>query len=111
VDRAAGLQSSLCRLSRGPSDRGSSGSAGIAKRLRKNGRRLEITNLLRLPRAFLDRDDDDRLHGWCTTPMSEYAAAGIEAARKPPTRSLQGTSGVRPAKRNFGFETYYPAAW
>jgi hypothetical protein len=58
---------------------------------------------------FLDSDDDERLKRMVDTPMSEYAAAGIEAARKPPDpTAYKGYEQREAGQRNFGFETYYP---
>ena len=43
------------------------------------------------------------------TPMSEYAAAGIEAARKPPDpTAYKGYERREAGQRELGFETYYP---
>jgi len=43
------------------------------------------------------------------TPMSEYAAAAIEAARKPPDpTAYQGYERREAGQRSLGFETYYP---
>ena len=41
--------------------------------------------------------------------MSEYAAAGIEAARKPPDpTAYKGYERREAGQRSLGFETYYP---
>jgi hypothetical protein len=41
--------------------------------------------------------------------MSEYTAAGVEAARKPPDpTAYKGYERREAAQRAFGFDTYYP---
>src|SRR4029079_11997094 len=58
---------------------------------------------------FLDTDDDARLQGMVHTPMSEYAAAGIEAARKEPDpTAYKGYERREAGQRDFGFSSYYP---
>ena len=48
--------------------------------LRKQGRRAEDHEICCVYHAhFLDRDDDERLRRMVHQPMSEYAAAGLEA--------------------------------
>ena len=78
--------------------------------LRKNGRRVEDHEICCVYHAhFLESDDDDRLQQVVHTPMSEYAAAGIEAARKPPDpTAYKGYERREAGQREFGFETYYP---
>jgi alkanesulfonate monooxygenase SsuD/methylene tetrahydromethanopterin reductase-like flavin-dependent oxidoreductase (luciferase family) len=78
--------------------------------LRKNGRRVEDHEICCVYHAhFLDGDDDDRLRRTVHGPMSEYAAAGVEAARKPPDpTAYKGYERREASQRSFGFETYYP---
>jgi alkanesulfonate monooxygenase SsuD/methylene tetrahydromethanopterin reductase-like flavin-dependent oxidoreductase (luciferase family) len=78
--------------------------------LKKNGRRPEDHEICCVYHAhFLDNDDDERLRRMVDTPMSEYAAAGIEAARKPPDPSAyKGYERREAGQRRLGFETYYP---
>jgi alkanesulfonate monooxygenase SsuD/methylene tetrahydromethanopterin reductase-like flavin-dependent oxidoreductase (luciferase family) len=53
--------------------------------LRKHGRRIEDHEVCCVYHAhFTDREDDDRLQQAVHKAMGEYAAAGLEAARKPP---------------------------
>lgn len=53
--------------------------------LRKHDRRVEDHEICCVYHAhFLERDDEDGLQRVVHQPMSEYAAAGIEAARRPP---------------------------
>ena len=78
--------------------------------LRKNGRRVEDHEICCVYHAhFLESDDDDRLQKLVHTPMSEYAAAGIEAARKPPDpTAYKGYERREAGQRELGFQTYYP---
>jgi alkanesulfonate monooxygenase SsuD/methylene tetrahydromethanopterin reductase-like flavin-dependent oxidoreductase (luciferase family) len=78
--------------------------------LKKHGRRIEDHEVCCVYHAhFLDTDDDARLQGMVHTPMSEYAAAGIEAARKPPDPTAYKAYERREAgQRDFGFSSYYP---
>jgi alkanesulfonate monooxygenase SsuD/methylene tetrahydromethanopterin reductase-like flavin-dependent oxidoreductase (luciferase family) len=78
--------------------------------LRKNGRRVEDREICCVYHAhFLESDDDDRLRRMVHGPMSEYAAAGVEAARKPPDpTAYKGYERREASQRSFGFETYYP---
>ena len=58
---------------------------------------------------FLDAEDDGRLAEIVDGPMHEYAAAGIEAQRKPPDPEAYKGYGQREAgQREFGFEDYFP---
>src|ERR1700726_3635617 len=53
--------------------------------LQKYGRKLADREVCCVyPAPFLDSDDDTRFEHIVQKPMSEYAAAGLEAARKPP---------------------------
>ena len=67
--------------------------------LRKHGRRIEDHEVCCVYHAqFTEREDDDRLQQAVHTAMSEYAAAGLEAARKPPnpppTRAMSSATPV-----------------
>src|SRR5216683_867539 len=58
---------------------------------------------------FLDSDDDTKLQQIVHKPMSEYAAAGIEAARKPPDpTAYKGYERREAGQRDFGFGSYFP---
>jgi alkanesulfonate monooxygenase SsuD/methylene tetrahydromethanopterin reductase-like flavin-dependent oxidoreductase (luciferase family) len=58
---------------------------------------------------FLDSDDDGRLENIVHKPMSEYAAAGLEAARKPPDpTAYKGYERREAGQRDFGFNAYFP---
>ena len=58
---------------------------------------------------FLDSDDDGRLENIVHKPMSEYAAAGFEAARKPPDpTAYKGYERREAGQRDFGFNAYFP---
>jgi hypothetical protein len=78
--------------------------------LKKSGRRTEDHEICCVYHAhFLDRDDDTKLQQVVHKPMSEYAAAGIEAARKPPDpTAYKGYERREAGQRELGFETYYP---
>jgi hypothetical protein len=78
--------------------------------LRKYGRRVEDHEICCVYHAhFLASDDDGRLRQTVHNAMSEYAAAGIEAARKPPDpTAYKGYERREAGQRNFDFETYYP---
>jgi len=78
--------------------------------LKKHGRRTEDHEICCVYHAhFLDSEDDERLRRMVDTPMSEYAAAAIEAARKPPDpTAYQGYERREAGQRSLGFETYYP---
>ena len=58
---------------------------------------------------FLASEDDGKLQDMVHKPMSEYAAAGIEAARKPPDpTAYKGYERREAGQRELGFETYFP---
>jgi alkanesulfonate monooxygenase SsuD/methylene tetrahydromethanopterin reductase-like flavin-dependent oxidoreductase (luciferase family) len=78
--------------------------------LKRHGRKIEDHEVCCAYHAhFLDSDDDAKLERIVHTPMSEYAAAGVEAARKPPDpTAYKGYEKREAAQRAFGFETYYP---
>jgi alkanesulfonate monooxygenase SsuD/methylene tetrahydromethanopterin reductase-like flavin-dependent oxidoreductase (luciferase family) len=78
--------------------------------LRKHGRRPEDHEVCCVYHAhFLASDDESRLRGIVDRPMSEYAAAGVEAARKPPDpTAYKGYDTREAAQQDFGFTSYYP---
>lgn len=78
--------------------------------LRKHGRRVEDHEVCCVYHAhFLDSDDDRRLQDIVHKPMSEYAAAGLEAARKPPDpTAYKGYERREAGQRDFGFGSYFP---
>src|SRR5262249_25514202 len=78
--------------------------------LRKHGRPVEDHEVCCVYHAhFLDKDDDARLEQAVHPAMGEYAAAGVEAARKPPDpTAYKGYERREAAQRAFTFDTYYP---
>ena len=58
---------------------------------------------------FTARDDVDRLRALVETPMAEYTAAGVEAARRPPDPvAYQGYAAREQYQRQAAFENYFP---
>ena len=58
---------------------------------------------------FLEADDDVRLESIVDQPMQEYAAAGLEATRKPAdAKGYEGYEQRDAGQRRFGFEMYFP---
>jgi hypothetical protein len=58
---------------------------------------------------FLESEDDARLQQAVHPAMREYAAAGLEAARRPPDPTAYKGYDQRDAgQRRFDFETYFP---
>ena len=78
--------------------------------LAKYGRRVQDHEVCCVYHThFLDRDDDDQLRRVVDRPMSEYAAAGLEAARKPPDpEAYKGYARREAGQRQLNFETYFP---
>jgi alkanesulfonate monooxygenase SsuD/methylene tetrahydromethanopterin reductase-like flavin-dependent oxidoreductase (luciferase family) len=78
--------------------------------LPRYGRRVEDHEVCCVYHAhFLEREDAAALQRIVHPPMSEYAAAGVEAARKPPDpTAYKGYDRREAAQRAFTFETYYP---
>jgi alkanesulfonate monooxygenase SsuD/methylene tetrahydromethanopterin reductase-like flavin-dependent oxidoreductase (luciferase family) len=78
--------------------------------LRNHGRRIEGSRgLLRLPAHFIASDDDDALQRIVHKPMTEYAAPGLEAARKRPyLTAYKGYEQRDAGQRKFEFESYFP---
>jgi natural product biosynthesis luciferase-like monooxygenase protein len=78
--------------------------------LKKNGRRVEDHEICCVYHAhFLQKDDDAALEARVHQAMGEYAAAGLEAARKPPDPSAYKGYEQRDAgQRKFEFESYFP---
>ena len=78
--------------------------------LRRQGRRVEDHEVCCVYHAhFLDRDDDEKLRRMVHQPMSEYAAAGLEASRRPPDpAAYKGYEQRDAGQRKFEFESYFP---
>ncbi len=78
--------------------------------LRRHGRRLEDHEICCVYHAhFLDGDDDERLQRVVHKAMSEYAAAGLEASRRPPDpTAYKGYEQRDAGQRKFEFESYFP---
>lgn len=58
---------------------------------------------------FLAADDDTRLASIVGQPMQEYAAAGLEATRKPAdSAGYEGYDQRDAGQRRFGFDAYFP---
>jgi alkanesulfonate monooxygenase SsuD/methylene tetrahydromethanopterin reductase-like flavin-dependent oxidoreductase (luciferase family) len=76
----------------------------------KHGRRIEDHEICCVYHAhFLPHDDDAKLGEVVHKPMSEYAAAGLEAARKPPDpTAYKGYEQRDAGQRKFEFESYFP---
>jgi natural product biosynthesis luciferase-like monooxygenase protein len=80
------------------------------KALGQYGRKIEDHEVCCAYHAhFLEHEDDARLRSIVEQPMDEYAAAGIEAARKPPDpEAYKGYGAREAAQKKLGFEVYYP---
>jgi alkanesulfonate monooxygenase SsuD/methylene tetrahydromethanopterin reductase-like flavin-dependent oxidoreductase (luciferase family) len=78
--------------------------------LHKHGRRIEDHEVCCVYHAhFTEREDDDRLQQAVHKAMGEYAAAGLEAARKPPDpTAYKGYEQRDAGQRKFAFESYFP---
>jgi natural product biosynthesis luciferase-like monooxygenase protein len=78
--------------------------------LPKFGRKVEDHEVCCVYHAhFLAEHDEDRLRAIVEQPMAEYAAAGVEAARKPPDpTAYKGYDQRESGQKKMGFETYYP---
>jgi alkanesulfonate monooxygenase SsuD/methylene tetrahydromethanopterin reductase-like flavin-dependent oxidoreductase (luciferase family) len=78
--------------------------------LKKYGRRAEDHEVCCAYHAhFLERADDPRLKAIVDGPMAEYAAAGVEAARKPPDpTAYRGYERRESAQKGLGFDVYFP---
>jgi natural product biosynthesis luciferase-like monooxygenase protein len=78
--------------------------------LKKNGRSEKDHEICCVYHAhFLANDDDAKLQSLVEKPMAEYAAAGIEAASKPPDpTAYKGYDRREAGQRELGFETYFP---
>lgn len=58
---------------------------------------------------FMEDEDDNRLKDIVDGPMSEYAAAGIEAASKPPDpEAYKGYDRREAGQKQLDFERYFP---
>jgi len=80
------------------------------KALPKFGRRVEDHEVCCVYHAhFLEREDDARLAQIVHRPMEEYAAAGLEAARRPPDPvAYKGYEQRDAGQRRFEFDSYFP---
>jgi natural product biosynthesis luciferase-like monooxygenase protein len=78
--------------------------------LRTHGRRVEDYEICCVYHAhFLASDDDDLLQQVVHHAMSEYAAAGLEATRRPPDPiGYKGYEQRDAGQRRFAFESYFP---
>ena len=78
--------------------------------LRKAGRMIEDHEICCVYHAhFLAEDDDERLEAAVHGPMSEYAAAGLEATRNPADPvAYKGYEQRDAGQRRFTFESYFP---
>lgn len=78
--------------------------------LPKFGRKLEDHEVCCVYHAhFIDETDELQLRRLVDEPMAEYAAAGVEAASKPPDpTAYKGYDTREKAQSDFGFHTYYP---
>jgi alkanesulfonate monooxygenase SsuD/methylene tetrahydromethanopterin reductase-like flavin-dependent oxidoreductase (luciferase family) len=78
--------------------------------LKRHGRRVEDHEVACAYHAhFLERADDARLKSIVDKPMAEYAAAGVEASRKPPDPTAYKGYGAREkGQKELGFEVYFP---
>ncbi|MDE0176794.1 MAG: LLM class flavin-dependent oxidoreductase [Defluviicoccus sp.] len=78
--------------------------------LRKAGRRIEDHEICCVYHAhFLAEGDDERLAAAVHGPMSEYAAAGLEATRNPADPvAYKGYEQRDAGQRRFTFESYFP---
>ena len=78
--------------------------------LPRYGRKVEDYEVCCVYHAhFLDEIDDARLKSVVDGPMAEYAAAGIEAASKPPDpEAYKGYDRREAGQQQLAFERYYP---
>jgi natural product biosynthesis luciferase-like monooxygenase protein len=78
--------------------------------LREQGRRVEDHEICCVYHAhFLASANDARLQQTVHPAMREYAAAGLEAARRPPDAiAYKGYAQRDAGQRRFDFETYFP---
>ncbi len=78
--------------------------------LPKFGKRVEDYEVCCVYHAhFLARQNDARLRALVDQPMLEYAAAGVEAARKPPDPvAYKGYEKREDAQKRTGFNSYFP---
>lgn len=74
------------------------------------GRKVEDHEICCVYHAhFLDEGDDSRLEATVHGPMSEYAAAGLEATRNPADPvAYKGYEQRDAGQRRFTFESYFP---
>jgi len=78
--------------------------------LPKFGRKVEDYEVCCVYHAhFLESADDKRLETLVSQPMDEYAAAGLEATRKPPDpEAYKGYDQREKGQKALGFDVYYP---
>jgi natural product biosynthesis luciferase-like monooxygenase protein len=78
--------------------------------LPKFGRKVEDHEVCCVYHAyFMDEEDDAKLKSVVDGPMSEYAAAGIEAASKPPDpEAYKGYDRREAGQQQLDFERYFP---
>ncbi len=106
MDRAARLQPALRRLPRRPPDRRRAHRLVSRRAAQARPQASRTTrSAASITRIFWRRDDTEALQAIVHQPMSEYAAAGIEAARKPPDpTAYKGYERREAGQRDFGFE-------
>jgi natural product biosynthesis luciferase-like monooxygenase protein len=78
--------------------------------LPKHGREVEDHEVCCVYHAYFTEDEDDaRLKSIVDGPMSEYAAAGIQAASKPPDpEAYKGYDRREAGQQQLNFERYFP---
>jgi natural product biosynthesis luciferase-like monooxygenase protein len=78
--------------------------------LKQHGRRVEDHEVACAYHAhFLEHEDNARLKSIVDKPMAEYAAAGVEASRKPPDPTAYKGYGAREkGQKELGFDVYFP---
>ena len=78
--------------------------------LKQHGRRVEGHEVACAYHAhFLEHEDNARLKSIVDKPMAEYAAAGVEASRKPPDPTAYKGYGAREkGQKELGFDVYFP---
>jgi natural product biosynthesis luciferase-like monooxygenase protein len=78
--------------------------------LPKHGRSVDDHEVCCVYHAyFMEEEDDDRLKSVVDGPMAQYAAAGIEAASKPPDpEAYKGYDRREAGQQQLNFEQYFP---
>ena len=110
MDGEGGPQPALRRLSRRPRDRGRAHRLVPGRAAEEAGRKVEDHEICCVYHAyFLAEGDDSRLEATVHGPMSEYAAAGLEATRNPADPvAYKGYEQRDAGQRRFTFESYFP---